>query len=144
VNGNGVFDPNASHGNVHANEGVFADHQSLPGYVARDHFYAPSEVEDLAGGGQVMYVPGGAVSFQQGQPETLRQQRLLWELPPSVKPFAPEPVPMQSTFLAPTAAQSIQGLGADAESSSTTKYLLLAGFLGICAGAGYVYWRSKR
>lgn len=141
VRGNGLFDPNGSHGNVHPNEGVFADHQSLPGYIDRDHFYTPSEVEDLPGGGQVMYVPGGAVSFQQGQPETLRQNQLLWELPPSVRPFAPDPLPMESTVLAPTAERGIQGLGFLPE--MTTKNMVIAGVLGIAVGVGFHYWRKR-
>jgi hypothetical protein len=138
VNGNGVFDPNNSHGNIHPDEGVFADHQSIPGYMKRDHFYNPSEVFDIPGGGDVMYVPGGAVSFQQGQPETLRKQRLLWELPPSVNPFEPDPIPQDSTVNAPTATRPVSGFF---EKKANVAVAVAAG-VGI--GAAILMWRARK
>lgn len=107
VSGNGVFDPNGTHGNLHKSEGVFNDHQSLPGYVDREVFYQPGEVQDITGGGTTMYVPGGAVAFQQGQTETLRANRLLWELPNAVRPEGIEHLRQQNIVNAPTATQSI-------------------------------------
>lgn len=139
--GNGVFDPNDSHGNVHPNEGVFADHLSLPGYIDRDQFYRPSEVNDIPGGGKTMYVPGGAVSFQQGQTETLRKNQLLWELPPSVRPFEAAPLHQESTVNAPTATESIRGLG-EVDAETKKKYMTMA-TIGVCAGLGYLFWKSK-
>lgn len=42
-----------------------------------------SEVTDLTQPGeQVVYVPGGAVSLQQGQQEMLTKNQLLWQLAP--------------------------------------------------------------
>jgi hypothetical protein len=96
VNGNGLFDPPGSHGNVHADYGVFADHVSLPGYVARARDYAASEVRDVTTGEPVMYVPGGAVSIDRAQQQAFRT-RLLWELPPGVNPWSPQRLSQQST-----------------------------------------------
>lgn len=138
--GNGVFDPNGSHGNVHPDEGVFADHQSLPGYVDREVFYQPGEVQDIPGGGVTMYVPGGAVSFQQGQPETLRKQRLLWEIPPSVRPFMVDPIQQKPTYRAPTAVEPVSGWD---DLSNTNKLLAVAG-VGVVAGLGLFFLTRKR
>ncbi len=142
VAGNGVFDPNDTHGNVHPDEGVFADHQSLPGYVDRDQFYTPSEVNDIPGGGKVMYVPGGAVAFQQGQTETLRKNQLLWEIPPSVRPFAPPGIQQSNTIDAPTPTESIRGLG-EMDAETKKKYTMMV-TLGVCAGLGYLVWKSSK
>ena len=58
VSGNGIFDANDTHGNIHPDEGIFADRESLPGYVAREKWFQPSEVIDVNTGEPVMYVPG--------------------------------------------------------------------------------------
>jgi len=59
VSGNGIFDPAGAQQNLHPDTGVFADSASIPGYLARERFYAPSEVTDVNTGKPVMYVPGG-------------------------------------------------------------------------------------
>ena len=89
VQGNGVFDPAGTHGNVHPDYGVFADHVNMPGYLVRDQFYQPSEVIDGTTGTPVLYVPGGAVAIDQSQYDTIRERQLLWELPPGVSPQPP-------------------------------------------------------
>lgn len=58
VQGNGIFDAPGTHGNIHPDEGIFADRESLPGYLARERFFEPSEVIDINTGEPVMYVPG--------------------------------------------------------------------------------------
>lgn len=62
VQGNGVFDPYATEPNVYPDTGVFAGRWNLPGYLAREQSFAPSEVLDV-NGRPVVYVPGGAVSM---------------------------------------------------------------------------------
>lgn len=57
VQGNGIFDPNGTHGNIHPDSGIFADREGLPGYIARERFFQPSEVRDINTGQPVMYVP---------------------------------------------------------------------------------------
>lgn len=77
-----------------------------------------------------MYVPGGAVSFQQGQTETLRKQRLLWGIPDSVRPFEIDPIRQQSTVAAPTPTESVKGWS---DLSNNNKLLVAAG-MGVVAG----------
>jgi hypothetical protein len=136
VVGNGVFDPNGSHGNVHPDQGVFQDHLSLPGYIDRDLFYAPSEVTDATTGRQVMYVPGGAVAIDQAQARAFNE-RLLWELPPGVNPWTPKTAPFQETIVPPGAAWPINGLGQE-EAPQTglgeAGLYLAAGVVGLVVG----------
>lgn len=60
VQGNGIFDPAGSQPNIHPDEGIFGDREGLPGYIAREQPFAPSEVIDINTGKPVMYVPGNA------------------------------------------------------------------------------------
>ena len=143
VDGNGVFDPHGSHGNVHPDAGVFQDHESLPGYVARDHFYDLSEVEDLTKpGGRTMYVPGGAVAFQQGQQETYEQQQLLWSIPPGMDHFNPVSPERESIVDAPTAATPI-GEAVEPQKPNYTPYYIAAG-IGIVAGGLWLMAARKK
>lgn len=74
VQGNGIFDPEGTHGNLHPDAGIFADREGIPGYLARERFYKPSEVIDVNTGKPVVYVPGGAVAVG---PETDSSLQLL-------------------------------------------------------------------
>lgn len=140
--GNGLFDPNDTHGNIHPQDGIFQDHQSLPGYVSREKFYQPSEVRDLTRpDGYTMYVPGGAVSWQQGQMHTFNENEALWQLPAGMSPVRPLPVPDQSIVDAPTATTPVSGLGAfDFEKN---KWYLVAAGVGLAAGVFYLTTRKK-
>lgn len=136
VVGNGVFDPNGSHGNIHPDQGVFQDHQSLPGYIDRDMFYAPSEVTDATTGRQVMYVPGGAVAIDQAQRRAF-DERLLWELPPGVSPWEPSPAPFQNTMNIPLdAGWPVSGLGQDEPKTGLGEkgIYIAAGIVGLAVG----------
>lgn len=141
VNGNGVFDPNDTHGNIHPEDGVFQDHQSLPGYIARDKYYTPSEVSDLTQpGGQVVYVPGGAVSLQQGQQAALTANQLLWKLPN----FSPMPLPSlqeQSIVDAPTATLSV---GQAPAAAPDYKWYYILGGVGVAAGIAWALMGKKK
>jgi hypothetical protein len=142
VNGNGVFDPNLTHGNVHPHEGIFAAHYNLPGYVARDQFYQPSSVTSATQGGHIEYVPGGAVSFQQGQEETLRRTQQLWEVPNAI------PVrrtPEVNTVDAPTPVMSVSGMIEDAQREAERKgRAMWALAIGATLVVGYSLWKSKK
>ena len=76
VEGNGVFDPVGSHGNLHPNDGIFQDHANLPGYLARERFFAPSEVLDITTGRPVVYVPGTSFTLDPRTPENLAELQL--------------------------------------------------------------------
>ena len=141
VDGNGVFDPNDSHGNIHPEDGIFQDHESIPGYIARDKFYTPSEVRDLTQpDGVTMYVPGGAVSFQQGQMETYQKNQLLWELPPSLSPVADQGTAIDSTVNAPTATWPVGA--AESPPPGNTRYYVMAAGAGLLVGAAVLFWRK--
>lgn len=134
VQGNGMFDPEGSHGNIHPDFGIFADHESLPGYVARDKFYTPSEVMDATNGRQVMYVPAGAVYIDPAQKEAF-QETLLWELPPSISPYSPQMIDDQSTWIPKEAEWPVGAVEEEAPSSSGTgKMFAIAVFAGLSVG----------
>ena len=144
VAGNGVFDPNLSHGNVHPDAGVFAEHLSLPGYVARDKFYAPSEVMDITTGQPVEYVPSGAVAFQEGQVETLQQIQELYATPPGSE-WKPRQAARVDTWIP---QEFSMGVGADPTPTPTptpvtpTKEgipVWVYGLVGVGAGVGLMY-----
>lgn len=113
VQGNGVFDPHGSHGNIHPDEGVFADHENLPGYLVRDQYYAPSQVIDGTTGEPVMYVPGGAVAIDQSQLNTYRDRQLLWEIPPGMSSERRHHPPDGDTWIPEEYSWPISGIGAD-------------------------------
>lgn len=117
VQGNGVFDPHGSHGNIHPDYGVFADHQNLPGYIVRDQFYQQSQVIDGTTGEPVMYVPSGAVAIDQAQADTIRERQLLWELPPGVSPqetTSPDWADGGGDWIPQEWSNPVSGLGDDA------------------------------
>lgn len=63
VVGSGIFDPRGS-ATVHTNMGVFQDHPSMPGYIARHPpFTVNTEVSDLPTGADVVEVPGGGMAY---------------------------------------------------------------------------------
>lgn len=133
VQGNGVFDPAGTQGNLHPDYGVFADHMNMPGYLVRDQFYQPSQVIDGTTGNPVMYVPGGAVAIDQSQLDTVRERQLLWELPPGVSPQGvthPEESAGGGDWIPQEYATPIHGLGAEAPAEGTqkSKLGLVAGF----------------
>ncbi len=63
VQGNGLFDPPGTRPNIYPDAGIMASSFAIPGYLARDRMYAPSEVIDANTGRPVIYVNGGTVSM---------------------------------------------------------------------------------
>lgn len=78
VNGNGIFDAPGTHGNVHPDDGVFSDREGLPGYIAREKPFQPSEVLDVTTGQPMMYVPGNAFMMDP-RTQWMLQQEALYE-----------------------------------------------------------------
>jgi hypothetical protein len=137
VQGNGVFDPAGTQGNIHPDYGVFADHESLPGYLVRDQFYQPSQVIDGTTGEPVMYVPGGAVAIDQSQLDTVRERQLLWELPPGVSPQGTTAPGDGESWIPNEYSWPVNGLGADpAAPAEKSNVGLIAGFaiVGLAVG----------
>ena len=140
VQGNGVFDPAGTQGNIHPDYGVFADHADLPGYLVRDQFYEPSQVIDGTTGEPVLYVPGGAVAIDQSQLDTVRARQLLWELPPGVSPQKVRDTPDGDTWIPSEPSWGVNGLGDDTQQaqvnavSSKAGMLVSFGIVGIAVG----------
>lgn len=64
IQGNGVFDnPQVTAPNIHGDAGVFQVRFSLPGYLARERMFAPSEVRDVTTGRPIIPVPNSPVAF---------------------------------------------------------------------------------
>jgi len=141
VAGNGVFDPNGTHGNVHPDAGVFQDKQSLPGYIDREKFYSPSEVIDAASGQPVNYVPGGAVAFQEGQLQTYNDMLDIYQTPPHSQ-WRPQHLAQRSEVIPREPAYGVSGDSTTGASSIPTWGWLLIG-VGVGAGASYLL-KGKR
>lgn len=70
--GSGIFDPGGRSGTANADAGVFASHNSLPGYLAREVPFAVSrDVTDITDGADVVTVPAGGLFYveQNGRPD---------------------------------------------------------------------------
>lgn len=63
VSGNGLFDPPGTRPNIYPDSGIMSSSYAIPGYLARERMYAPSEVVDANTGRPVTYVNGGMVSM---------------------------------------------------------------------------------
>lgn len=150
VQGNGIFDPAGSQPNLHPDEGVFGDRKSIPGYMAREQMFAPSEVLDVNTGKPVMYVPGNAFMLDPRTAHQLREESLYYPgltttggqgVPsvPTVQPRQPGPVVPPSW--------PMQGVGQDngeaAGGMSRNQMLITAAVGGLALGvvAGMVMKR---
>jgi hypothetical protein len=64
VYGSGIFDPKGRAGTANPDLGVFASHDSLPGYIAREvPFTVSRDVTDITDDADVVIVPGGGMSY---------------------------------------------------------------------------------
>jgi len=62
--GSGIFDPSGRKGTSNPNMGVFASHDSLPGYIARDvPFTVSRDVTDITDDADVVSIPGGGMYY---------------------------------------------------------------------------------
>jgi hypothetical protein len=137
VQGNGLFDPPGSHGNIHPDEGIFADNMSIPGYMARDRFYTPSEVRDATTDQPVMYVPGGAVAIDEAQRQAF-YDKAMWELPPGVNPWPMQSPEAQSTVVPTDASwpvgQAETTPSGEREPASVGKMFVISAVAGLSLG----------
>lgn len=143
VVGNGVFDPPGSPPSNYADQTIFADHISMPGYIVRDQFYEPSEVTDITTGAPVMYVPSGAVALDQGQRDAFFET-LMWQVPPEMTPYGVNEA-VETSIVTPKEAEwPISGLGQDPDHSSGTKIFIMAGLAGLAVGlTAALLWPKK-
>jgi len=136
VSGNGIFDAPGTHGNIHPDEGVFTDSMNIPGYLAREVFFAPSEVVDINTGQPIMYVPGNAFMLDPRTQEVLNE-RALYEpgLPTTGGGQVAQEwtdTPNQPAWPVPSGWPT-SGLGQE-PTRSRTNLLVAAGIAGIAVG----------
>lgn len=118
VQGNGVFDPYATEPNIYPDTGVFAGRYNLPGYLAREVSFAPSEVLDV-NGRPVVYVPGGAVSMDSSQQVAFLERGMYQQPSPVVQAQTDYTAPREGTVnvavgrrpIAPGIDAAFAGLG---------------------------------
>ena len=160
VQGNGVFDPPGTHGNIHPDAGIFTARFDIPGYLARERMYTESEVREASTGRPVIYVNGGAVAMddaarvafiensQYAQPKpmldyygegSMQSQSIV---NPRVHRAM---IPRDSAQTAPVSASrpAVAGFGAT-EPMSGAKLFVITAALGLAAGAAYAVFRPKK
>ncbi|NIV54054.1 MAG: hypothetical protein GWN53_19660 [Gammaproteobacteria bacterium] len=140
VQGNGVFDAPGTHGNIHPDSGVFSDRESLPGYVARERPFAPSEVLDVNTGKPVVFVPGNAFYLDPRTPWVMDELKLY---EPGMPSTGGQGVAQRSTVVPDQPGWPVSGVGAAEQRKKTTNMVIMAALGGLSIGlvAGIV---SKR
>lgn len=142
VEGNGIFDADNTHGNIHPDAGVFADAASLPGYLAREKFFQPSEVIDVTTGLPIMYVPGNAFMLDPRTDAALAERALYI---PGLPETGGEQTRLRSTVIP---NESEWGVGEVTppmepyEPASQTNMFLVAAIAGLAVGGfAALMWR---
>lgn len=123
VEGNGIFDAYNTHGNIHPDAGVFADAASLPGYLARERFFQPSEVIDVTTGEPVMYVPGNAFMLDPRSDAALAERALYI---PGLPETGGEQTSVESTVIPNEPSWGVGEAPAEEPASSTNMFLVAA------------------
>lgn len=131
VEGNGIFDAYNTHGNIHPDAGVFADAASLPGYLAREQFFAPSEVIDVTTGEPVMYVPGNAFMLDPRSDAALAERALYI---PGLPETGGQQTRLRSTVIPDEGALPVSGTETPYEPASKTQMFLVAALAGLAIG----------
>ena len=90
--GSGIFDPDRRPGTANTDMGVFASHDSLPGYLARETPFTVSEdVSSLPSGAPYVSVPAGGMAYIEA-----------WGRPQKPRAFGPVPRPFKMRPSPPT------------------------------------------
>lgn len=139
VQGNGVFDPSGTHGQIHADAGVFTARFDLPGYLARERFYAESEVRDVTTGRPVIYVNGGSVAMDDAARVAFIENSAYSQPQPLLNMLAEYGPPYRDTSLD---RQNPQAIGA--EPMSGAKLFGIAAVLGLAVGVTYAVLKKKK
>lgn len=72
VLGSGIFDPPGASATANIDTGVFASHNSLPGYLAREiPFVVMQDVTDLTSDASNVEIPGGGLNYVESRGELL-------------------------------------------------------------------------
>lgn len=148
VQGNGVFDPAGSHGNIHPDAGIFAAHFSIPGYMARDRMYSKSEVIDSTTGRPVVYVNGGAVALDDSariafiENNQYQQPKPILNLTESgrMRPISTVNVRQNPAPIGPSADPA----AVSGTPMSGAQLFALTAAIGLAAGIAYAAFRKKK
>ncbi len=152
TNGAGIFDPPGSKPNNYPDAGVFAMSWGLPGYLAREKMYAPSEIIDGTTGRPVTYVNGGAVSLD-SRAQIAFIESGLYNPPRSViDEYSEIPVEMDSTVnvrqnpvpVTPVSGYGYYGADPGTGMSGAGKFFIALAAVGLAGGAAYAFLRPKR
>lgn len=140
VQASGVFDPPGSRPNVNPDYGILAVRYSLPGFVARERMFAPSEVRDVTNGEQAVHVPAGWTVADDASKIAFVQNRFHQPPAPVLAWTKEAPLRGRPTQDATIPAQPVSGLGA---LPSTTVLIGALAIAGLAAGA-WMVTKGKR
>lgn len=151
--GAGVFDPPGSRPNIYPDAGILASAYSLPGYLARERMYAPSEVVDSNTGRRVVYVNGGTVSMDSTAQIAFLEGGRYAPPRPYLNQYSERDTPMESTVNVrqnpvPVTVQGPPAMGDGEQVASTGmspagKMIVALGVAGVGVGVLYALTRPK-
>lgn len=141
VQASGVFDPPGSRPNVNPDYGILAVRYSLPGFIAREKMFAPSEVRDVTNGEQVVHVPAGWTVADDASKIAFVQNRFYQPQPSVLNWSKQSPVNRKQTQDATIPTEPVSGLGG---LSSSTVLIGALAIAGLAAGAWAVTKKGKR
>jgi len=149
VQNNGVFDnPAATPPNIHSDAGVFSVRFSLPGYLARERMFHPSEVRDVTTGRPIVVVPNSPIAFDTSAQVAFIERGLNQPITPVVEQTSRGNMPWQSIVnvvqnpepIGP-GAPATAGFGLDSPIDGK-KAVLLAGGAAVAAAALWYFMRK--
>lgn len=152
VQNNGVFDnPAATEPNIHPGAGVFEVRFSLPGYLARERMFQPSEVRDVTTGRPIIPVPNSPVAFDTNEQVAYIERGLNQPFAPVVRQTSRGDMPYQSITNVIQNPEAIKagpptsGFGSlFTAPTDGKKALLLAGGAAVAAGALWYIMKGKK
>lgn len=140
VQGNGVFDPSGTHGNIHPDAGIFSARYDIPGYLARERMYAESEVKDATTGRPVVYVNGGAVAMDDSARVAFIENSQYGQPRPVLDMYAEGSMPTRSIA---NVRQNPGAIGAT-EPLSGVKLFGIAAGVGLAVGVAWAAFGKKK
>jgi len=154
VQNNGVFDnPEATPPNIHSDAGVFSVRFSLPGYLARERMFHPSEVRDVTTGRPIVVVPNSPIAYDTSAQVAFIERGLNQPFGPVVQQTSRGDMPYQSIVNVIQNPEPIKtgppasGFGLDLTSvlpmvTDGKKAALLAGGAAVVAGALWYFLKG--
>jgi len=149
VQNDGIFDPPGSPPNIYPDSGVFAQARSLPGYLARERMFQPSEVRDVTTGRQIIPVPNSPVAFDTSA-QVAFIERGMFPVSPIVSDVSTGLMRGRSTVNIMQNPQAISGFGdataapVPAAPSPWMKLLATGVAVGAAGGILYALTRKRR